>query len=156
MLQKRQVLDFDDLEFYAQQLLKREEIRQRWQQELDTVMVDEYQDTNQRQRDIVNALAGKRGCLFMVGDMRQSIYRFRNADVTVFRDEQERIKRENGFLVDLDLTYRQHEPLLNVMSDILAYTIGTQEDPTRKYFVPFMPMVASHKGTTGSAFNLPM
>ena len=145
MLQKRQALDFDDLEYSAQQLLKREDIRQRWQQELDAVMVDEYQDTNQRQRDIVNALAGKRGCLFMVGDMRQSIYRFRNADVTVFRDEQERIKRENGFLVDLDLTYRQHEPLLNVMSDILAYTIGTQEDPTRKYFVPFTPMVASTK-----------
>lgn len=145
MLQKRQVLDFDDLEFYAQQLLKREEIRQRWQQELDTVMVDEYQDTNQRQRDIVNALAGKRGCLFMVGDMRQSIYRFRNADVTVFRDEQERIKRENGLLVNLDITYRQHEPLLNVMADILAKAIGTEEDPARKYYVPFTPMVAYTK-----------
>ena len=145
MLQKRQVLDFDDLEFYAQQLLKREEIRQRWQQELDTVMVDEYQDTNQRQRDIVNALAGKRGCLFMVGDMRQSIYRFRNADVTVFRDEQTRIKRENGLLVNLDITYRQHEPLLNVMADILAKAIGTEEDPARKYYVPFTPMVAYTK-----------
>ena len=145
MLQKRQALDFDALEYYAQQLLKRQDICQHWQQELDAVMVDEYQDTNQRQRDIVNALAGKRGCLFLVGDMRQSIYRFRRANVTVFRDEQERIARENGLLVDLDITYRQHEPLLNAMADLLANAIGTEEDPARKYYVPFTPMVAYTK-----------
>jgi len=145
MLQKRQALDFDALEYYAQQLLKREDIRQHWQQELDAVMVDEYQDTNQRQRDIVNALAGKRGCLFLVGDMRQSIYRFRRANVTVFREEQERIARENGLLVDLDVTYRQHEPLLNAMADLLANAIGTEENPARKYYVPFTPMVAYTK-----------
>ena len=142
-LQKRQALDFDDLEYCTYQLLKREDIRQHWQQELDAVMVDEYQDTNQYQRDIVNSLAGKRGCLFIVGDMRQSIYRFRRADVTVFREEQERIENENGESVELDLTYRQHEPLLKTMADVLATVIGTEEDPTRSYYVPFTSMVAN-------------
>ncbi len=143
--QRRQALDFDDLEHYTQQLLKREDIRAYWQQELEAVMVDEYQDTNQYQRDIVNALAGERGCLFIVGDMRQSIYRFRRADVTVFREEKSRIERENGKSVELDLTYRQPEPLLNALGDVLAHAIRHDQTPPPDYFVPFTPMVAKDK-----------
>ena len=141
----RQALDFDDLEDNAHRLLKIPEIRERWQKELDAVMVDEYQDTNPRQRDIVNALAGDRGCLFMVGDMRQSIYRFRRADVTVFREELERIKQQNGLPVDLDRTYRAHERLLDATGDLLSGVIGTEEDPVRKYYVPYTPLVAEKK-----------
>lgn len=145
LVQKRQALDFDDLEYHAQQLLAHDDIRQHWQQELDAVLVDEYQDTNQRQRDIVNALAGRRGSLFIVGDMRQSIYRFRRADVTVFRDEQDRIRQESGTLIDLDRTYRAHEQLLNATGDLLAGVIGTIEDSARKYYVPYTPLVADKK-----------
>jgi ATP-dependent helicase/nuclease subunit A len=141
-LDKRQALDFDDLEDHAHRLLKIPEVRERWQKELDAIMVDEYQDTNPRQRNIVNALAGDRGCLFMVGDMRQSIYRFRRADVTVFREEQERIDRQNGLLVDLDRTYRAHEQLLDATGDLLSEVIGTEEDHVRKYYVPYTPLVA--------------
>lgn len=144
-LERRQALDFDDLEFHAQRLLSIPEIRQRWQQELQAIMVDEYQDTNPRQRDIVNALAGDRGCLFLVGDMRQSIYRFRRADVTVFREEQERIDRQNGRLINLNLTYRAHEDLLNATGDLLSDVIGTEEQPARKYNVPYTPLVAHKK-----------
>lgn len=146
LVQKRQALDFDDLEYYAQQLLSNDEICERWQQELDALLVDEYQDTNQRQRDIVNALAGKSGNLFIVGDMRQSIYRFRRADVTVFRGEQERICQEGGKLIDLETTYRAHEQLLNATGDLLAGVIGTDEDLTRKYYVPYTPLVANKTG----------
>ena len=141
----RQALDFDDLEFHAQQLLAVSEVRQRWREELNVVMVDEYQDTNPRQRDIVNALAGDRGCLFIVGDMRQSIYRFRRADVTVFREEQKRIGDEHGLVIDLDRTYRAHEALLNATGDLLAHIIGTEEDPLKKYYVPYTPLVADLK-----------
>jgi len=141
----RQALDFDDLEFHAKQLLAVSEVRQRWREELNVVMVDEYQDTNPRQRDIVNALAGDRGCLFMVGDMRQSIYRFRRADVTVFREEQKRIGDEHGLVIDLDRTYRAHEALLNATGDLLAHIIGTEEDPLKKYYVPYTPLVADLK-----------
>lgn len=144
-LDKRQALDFDDLEDYAHRLLKIPEVRERWQMELDGIMVDEYQDTNPRQRDIVNALAGNRGCLFMVGDMRQSIYRFRRADVTVFREELERIERQNGLPVDLDRTYRAHEQLLEATGDLLSEVIGTENDPLRKYYVPYTPLVADKK-----------
>jgi ATP-dependent helicase/nuclease subunit A len=145
LMSKRQALDFDDLEHHAQKLLVKDEIRQRWQQEIDALLVDEYQDTNQRQRDIVNALVGNQGGLFIVGDMRQSIYRFRRADVTVFREEQRRIKREGGMLIDLDMTYRAHEQLLIATGDLLSAIIGTEEDPARPYYVPYTPLIANKK-----------
>ncbi len=92
-LSARYALDFDDLEFGAAQLLKRSDIREHWQNEIKSLLVDEFQDTNARQREIVEAVAGKAGNLFVVGDARQSIYRFRRADVTVFRSVQRKPKR---------------------------------------------------------------
>jgi ATP-dependent helicase/nuclease subunit A len=145
LLGARQALDFDDLEQGAVQLLRDEAIRARWQGELDAILVDEFQDTNQRQQDIIEALAGPPGRLFIVGDMRQSIYRFRQADVTVFKHVQDRIRAEGGQIIDLPLTYRAHEPLLLATGDLLASAIGVEPDPTRDYYVPYTPMVAKEK-----------
>ena len=145
LLDTRQALDFDDLEQGALQLLQDECIRTRWQGELDAILVDEFQDTNRRQQDIIEALAGSPGRLFIVGDMRQSIYRFRQADVTVFKYVQDRIRAEGGQIIDLPLTYRAHAPLLAATSDLLIPVIGTQPDPTRDYYVPFTSMEAHHK-----------
>ena len=50
--------------------------------------------------------------LFVVGDSKQSIYRFRSADVTVFHQVQSDIQSSGGELIDLDLTFRAHKPLL--------------------------------------------
>ena len=144
-LRQRRSLDFDDLEGGAAQLLKLAEIRLRWQGEIDALLVDEFQDTNERQRQIVEALAGSTGKLFVVGDARQSIYRFRRADVTVFREIQERVKKQGGLVIDLDLTYRAHEPLLNATGDLLAAVMKTEDDPSRPYYVPFSPLKAHRK-----------
>ena len=144
-LQQRHVLDFDDLEYGALQLLKRAEIRSRWQSELDALLVDEFQDTNVRQREIVEALAGVPGRLFLVGDSRQSIYRFRRADVTVFRAVQERVRTQGGLVLDLNITYRAHNPLLMATGDLLAVVMGTESDPTRPYYVPFSALHAHRK-----------
>ena len=145
-LDDRQALDFDDLESGAEKLLAREDIRTRWQNELDALLVDEFQDTNARQRRIVDALAGElTGRLFVVGDARQSIYRFRRADVTVFRSIQEEVKSAGGLVLDLDQTYRAHEPLLQATGDFLSAIMGTETDPTRPYYVPFSPLKANRK-----------
>lgn len=145
LLEARQALDFDDLEQGALQLLRDEAIRARWQEELEAILVDEFQDTNQRQQDIIEALAGPPGRLFIVGDMRQSIYRFRQADVTVFKHVQDRIRAQGGQIIDLPLTYRAHAPLLQTTGDLLAPVIGTDPDPAKAYYVPYTPMVAYKK-----------
>jgi ATP-dependent helicase/nuclease subunit A len=109
------------------------------------LLVDEFQDTNARQREIVEALAGNAGRLFVVGDARQSTYRFRRADVTVFSDVQEQARKNGGLVLNLNTTYRAHEPLLNTMGDLLASIMGVELDPARPYYVPFSPLKANRK-----------
>ena len=104
--------------------------------------MDEFQDTNRRQQGIIEALAGPPGRLFIVGDMRQSSYRFRQADVTVFKQVQDRIRAAGGQVIDLPLTYRTHQPLLLAIDDLLSPVIGTQPDPARDYYVPYSTMKA--------------
>ena len=133
--EQRQALDFDDLEgLTAQLLVGHPEVRLHLQSELRAVLVDEFQDTNDRQRQIVYALTGfdpqsaiPSGSdaenhpasivnLFIVGDSKQSIYRFRQADVTVFRQVQADIRSAGGLCLDLDLTFRAHNGLLGTLN----------------------------------------
>ncbi len=144
-LRQRQSLDFDDLEAGAANLLALPAVRRRWQQEVEALLVDEFQDTNARQRQIVLALCGETpGRLFVVGDARQSIYRFRRADVTVFRQLQQDIRSRGGLVVDLNLTYRAHTPLLQATGDLLRAVMGDQPDPERPYYVPYAALNSDH------------
>ena len=191
---EKQALDFDDLEGLTAHLLaKYPEVCAQLQSELRAVLVDEFQDTNDRQRQIVYALTGftprspglnsspentetsqvggpesaeadnhelRQGSippnpdpksrivnrkpveLFIVGDPKQSIYRFRSADVTVFRQVQSDIHTSGGELIDLDLTFRAHKPLLDSLNTLLAPILGETDDPARPYAVPFAPLRA--------------
>lgn len=74
------VLDFDDLILLPTLLLKRnEEVRERWQNRLRYLLVDEYQDTNTSQYELVKLLVGSRARFTVVGDDDQSIYSWRGA-----------------------------------------------------------------------------
>ncbi len=86
---RRNAADFSDQEHYAIDLLLGEdgaptELCQRVGARYTEIMVDEYQDTNEVQNCIFEALAAQRHNLFCVGDVKQSIYRFRLADPTIF------------------------------------------------------------------------
>ncbi|RUO23328.1 DNA helicase Rep [Aliidiomarina iranensis] len=73
-------LDFDDLILLPTLLLKQvPEVRQRWQQRIRYLLVDEYQDTNTSQYELVRLLVGERGRFTVVGDDDQSIYSWRGA-----------------------------------------------------------------------------
>lgn len=135
-------LDFDDLEGRAAALLQEDAIQKKWRAEVDALLVDEFQDTNQRQRDIVEALTEQHGKLFIVGDAKQSIYRFRQADVAVFRSIRENIQAKQGLAILLDTTYRAHAWLLAGMNDLLRSVMGEMADPARPYFEPFSAMRA--------------
>ena len=88
--EKRGVLDFSDLEHFAVKLLVQPDIgkptplAEYWSGKFAEVMVDEYQDTNQVQNVIFHAVSDGGRKLFQVGDVKQSIYRFRLADPTIF------------------------------------------------------------------------
>lgn len=89
---KRAMLDFSDLEHDAVRLLvddrgEATELARQWGQRYTEIMVDEYQDTNQVQNTIFRALSQDGKNLFLVGDVKQSIYRFRLADPTIFLEK---------------------------------------------------------------------
>ncbi len=89
---RRRVLDFSDLEHLTVKLLVGEdggptELARQWAGRYDEIMVDEYQDTNEVQNAIFSALSRAGRNLFLVGDVKQSIYRFRLADPTIFLDK---------------------------------------------------------------------
>ena len=134
-------LDFDDLEKKVLDLLNEfTGVLDYWQSQIRFLLVDEYQDTNARQRELVNLLNGKKNSLFIVGDGKQSIYRFRGADVAVFRQEQERIGRE-GESYTLDTSYRSHPELLDALNCLLEPVLGYRTD------LPYLePFAALHAG----------
>lgn len=80
------VLDYEDLQLVTLKLLlDNDPVAQRYRDQFDEIMVDEFQDTNQLQLSLIAALRGPQTTLFTVGDEMQAIYGFRHADVRLFR-----------------------------------------------------------------------
>jgi ATP-dependent helicase/nuclease subunit A len=152
---ERDTLDFDDLEAGALALLEiNPAVRARWQAETAALLVDEFQDTNDRQRRLVRCLNGAAGKLFLVGDAKQSIYGFRGADVTVFRAEREAIARAGGAVVPLDTSYRAHRALIAGLNDLLRPVLGEADDPARPWVEPFAAL-RHHREAAGPGFTAP-
>ena len=126
----------------ALRLLERPEIREFWQARVQAVLVDEFQDTNERQRSIIEALVGGRpGDFFAVGDARQSIYRFRGADVRVFRRKRQEVENVGGLAPDIVLSFRAHGPLLSAVDDFVGPLMG-REQTNALHRVPYTSLTA--------------
>lgn len=118
----RSALDFADLQILARDLLVREpEVLARIRRRYRHVLVDEFQDTNELQKQIIWLIAGgdpetgappPDGGLFVVGDAKQSIYGFRNADVTVFNRTARDFTEENAAGPIPLVTTRRSRPAL--------------------------------------------
>jgi len=122
------VLDFHDLEQFALKLLwnftadKPTPVAERWRKKLRFVFVDEYQDINAAQDKIIEALSrdGTRANRFLVGDVKQSIYRFRLADPKIFRDYAEAWHGENGQTIPLAENFRSREGLICFVNSVFG------------------------------------
>ena len=122
---ERAAVDFDDLELRAKHLLADPATRARWAERFALIMIDEFQDTNRVQLDILEAL--ERDNLFAVGDEFQSIYRFRHADVTIFRARA----RALDTVRTLTTNFRSREELLDVINAAFAPELGERFSPLR-------------------------
>jgi ATP-dependent helicase/nuclease subunit A len=121
-------LDFHDLEQTALRLLwqpslkRPTEIAQFWRKKLRFVFVDEYQDINAAQDKILTALAreGKAANRFLVGDVKQSIYRFRLADPKIFRNYARQWQPANGSgqIIDLTENFRSRGEILDFVNSL--------------------------------------
>lgn len=115
--QENNVLFNDDLDLLAiEHLQKNEALRQKYQERYKYIMVDEFQDTNERQRQLIYLLCGNKldgkNNLFIVGDVKQSIYRFRHADVSVFNKVKEDIAQNAGQNLGMKTNFRSTQSVV--------------------------------------------
>ena len=146
------MLTFKDMGDLAVLILRnnlalRNEFKKRFRQ----IMVDEFQDNNMSQRDLVFLLAEKPECgtagmipeigdldpskLFFVGDEKQSIYRFRGADVSVFRRLQTEIS-QNGTTLELSTNYRSQCKLIDHFNKVFEKVMVNDGRPFEASFSP--------------------
>lgn len=146
--QQNDFLDFDDLEILAVKLLREnEQIRRKYHERFRYIMVDEFQDTNDRQRELIYLLCGDNdkelqgNKLFIVGDPKQSIYRFRGADVSVFARVREEIARQDGKCLSLSQNFRSTDKVLSACNAAFRTLLG--ENKTQDVF--FEELAANRK-----------
>ncbi len=138
--EEKNILDFNDIEHFALNILVKQQngqieqtdIAKKYQQKFIEIAVDEYQDSNLIQEYILKAISNKHN-MFMVGDVKQSIYKFRQARPDLFYDKYntyklKSIKRENDDLkIQLFKNFRSRKNILdftNILFDNLM-----AEDP---------------------------
>ena len=115
------ILDFNDLETLTLILLDNDEIKDEITNKFKFIFVDEYQDTNSIQEEILSKLStnSKR---IMVGDLKQSIYAFRECNPKIFNDKMlnYNLNEDLGKVVKLNKNFRSIEPILNFSNNVFS------------------------------------
>lgn len=132
-------LDFDELQRRTCDLLEHHaEVREQVQQRCDFLMIDEFQDTNGLQKRLVELLVRRKdgippGTLFVVGDAKQSIYRFRGADVRVFMEMQQELQEARGQVAPLLNNFRSDPRLLAFINAFFGEAMSADETSPNFY-----------------------
>ena len=125
---KMRVLDFQDLEHKSLRILRSAEYRESVQKRWQYIFVDECQDVSAVQDAIIQALLGNENSLFMVGDVKQSIYRFRLADPMIFmrRSQQYMQPNEDGDCLSLQMNFRSRPEILETANTVFRDIMRTE------------------------------
>lgn len=118
----KNLLDFNDLEHYALAVLDNESICDLYREQFAHIFLDEYQDANIVQETLINRIK-RRDNVFLVGDVKQSIYKFRLADPSLFLDKHKRYPTEAGHVnqrIDLSMNFRTRGEILSTVNDFFA------------------------------------
>ena len=114
--------EFADISHYTIEILENfPQVREAYQERFHEVMVDEYQDTNHIQERILELLSNGHN-RFMVGDIKQSIYRFRQADPQIFNEKFQRYAQnpKEGKLILLKENFRSSSEVLSATNDVFG------------------------------------
>lgn len=116
------LLDFTDQQLLARDLLLRySELATQVRRGIHYILVDEFQDTNSLQLELINLLVGdhyQKGRLMAVGDVKQSIYRFRGAEAGLVQTLAGRLREKHGRLLSLTQNYRSNHTLIEFVNRI--------------------------------------
>lgn len=127
---KRQdnIIDFSDMEKYANKILDNPSISILYKNTFKYVFVDEYQDTSPIQESIIKKISGINN-LFCVGDQKQSIYRFRSSEPSLFIDRDKAYKEKllPGQVIALNNNFRSSKNILDCANDVF-FNISKQSN----------------------------
>ncbi len=146
---EKNIIDFNDIEHFALNILLREneptEVAKKYREKFEEILVDEYQDSNLVQEYILKSIS-KGNNIFMVGDVKQSIYKFRQARPELFLDKYEKYKnvddnnveeQGNGKKIKLFKNFRSRENILDVTNlvfkSIMSKKLGDIEYNEEEY-----------------------
>lgn len=139
---KMRVLDFQDLEHKSLRILRSPEYRNSVQKRWQYIFVDECQDVSAVQDAIIQALLGDSNSLFMVGDVKQSIYRFRLADPMIFMRRSQKYMQADteGDCLSLQTNFRSRPEILEtantVFRDIMRVKTAEMDYTPQEELIP--------------------
>jgi DNA helicase-2/ATP-dependent DNA helicase PcrA len=117
-LRNHNAADFDDLLFLAARLLENEpEVLEKYQNKFRYILIDEYQDTNRAQYMLARLLAAKHRNIFVVGDIDQSIYAWRGADIRNILDFE--ADYPEARVIKLEQNYRSTQTILDAANTVI-------------------------------------
>lgn len=169
--EKRGVREFADIEQLTYILFRdNEEICEYYKNKYDEILIDEYQDTNRLQDTIFKLISHQN--IFMVGDLKQSIYRFRGGDPYIFKKKSDTYGKMNSTdkKITLAQNFRSRQEILNSVNDIFSCIMSRDagdiqyvgdelivRDPEREYYPPpgmncksELHYIATHNGVDRS------
>ncbi len=118
-------LDFDDLLMVTANLLQScDDVRERFQERFQHILVDEFQDTNHAQNEIVKLLGEAHGNVCVVGDSDQSVYRWRGADIRNILEFERAFPNVTTIL--LEQNFRSTQTILDAANAVIANNVGRQ------------------------------
>jgi len=140
--EKDSLMNFQDLLLKAAELLRRNpEVRHYFQKRFTHILVDEFQDTDPVQAEVILYLTGEKleekswhklkvkpGSLFIVGDPKQSIYRFRRADIDTYNEVKRIIGDSGGLIIPLTATFRSLPAVCDWLNPIFENKFPAEAD----------------------------
>ncbi len=143
---ERSALDFGDLEHEMLKLLSDRkgnptELARKLRERFEEILVDEYQDTNDIQDTIFRLLSKNETNIFMVGDLKQSIYRFRNANPNIFAEKYQRyLQGDGGVCIRLFQNFRSRSQVVEgvngVFAELMTQETGGIDYTPEEYLIP--------------------
>lgn len=125
-LKRNNAMDFDDLLINVIEMLQKSpELRAYYQKKFQYIHVDEYQDTNKVQYKLIRLLAGQHNNVCVVGDIDQSIYGWRGADIRNIRDFEK--DYQGAAFIKLEQNYRSTQVILDAANGVIANNADRRE-----------------------------
>ena len=149
--------EFNDIALLSIKLVREfPEVREEVKNSFNEIMIDEYQDTNDLQEEFISYISNNN--VYMVGDIKQSIYRFRNANPNIFKNKYDNYSVNNGGIkIDLNKNFRSRREVLdnvNLMFNLIMSDLIGGADYISTHQMVFGNNAYINEGNTDQNYNI--